>query len=149
MKVGFEFILDNLNDYKILASILNQSFLVKNPLRWRIDCASMIEGNISEGVFSSSELYKALQEEVIIDTIRICGFSEDMDELLMPLIKTYADFVNSSCLILIRCVDSYYFNVYVKNELIDELEPMIRMNKLKEFRIVTETTDYCTCLLAF
>ncbi len=76
MNIGIEFILNSLDDDTILAKILHDDFLQAHPLFWRIDCLSLWYGEMREGIFSPQQLSAFLQNEIMLDTIRICRLSQ-------------------------------------------------------------------------
>lgn len=150
MNIGIEFILNSLDDYTILAKILHDDFLQAHPLFWRIDCLSLWYGEMREGIFSPQQLSAFLQNEIMLDTIRICGFRSKEDAAAAPRLKTYDEYVHSECAMAIRCVDSFYFNIYAKDAAaLAELEAACRLLDCEAFRLVTEENDSLTSLLAY
>lgn len=150
MNIGMEFALNSLDDDTILAKILSDDFLRAHPLFWRIDCLSLWHGEIREGIFSSQRLSALLQNEIMLDTIRICGFRSERDAAAAPVLKAYDEYVHSECVMLIRCVDSFYFNIYAKDAAaLAEMEAACRLLDCEAFRLVTEENDSLTSLLAY
>lgn len=150
MNIGFQFQLHSLDDYRILGKILPGGFLEGQPLFWRVDCLSLWHGEMNQGVFSSRQFSAMLQNEMMIDTIRICGFRNREDADSAPLLKTYDEYAASQCIGVIRCVDSYYFNVYVKErEMFEEIFENCRLLDRNGIRIVKEEDDALTSLLAY
>ena len=150
MNIGIEFILNSLDDDTILAKILPDDFLQAHPLVWRIDCLSLLYGEMREGIFSSQQLSALLQNKIMLDTIRICGFRSKEDAAAAPRLKTYGEYVHSECALLIRCVDSFYFNIYAKDAaVLAKMEAACRLLDCEAFRLVTEENDSLTSLLAY
>ena len=150
MNIGMEFALNSLDDDTILAKILPDDFLRAHPLFWRIDCLSLLYGEMREGIFSPRQMSALLQSEIMLDTIRICGFRSERDAAAAPLLKTYDEYIHSECALLIRCVDSFYFNIYAKDAAaLAELESACRLLDCEKFRLVTEENDSLTSLLAY
>lgn len=150
MNIGIEFILNLLDDDTILAKILPGDFLQAHPLFWRIDCLSLWYGEMREGIFSSQQLSALLQNEIMLDTIRICGFRSKEDAAAAPMLKTYGEYVHSECVMAIRCVDSFYFNIYAKDAAaLAKMEAACRLLDCEAFRLVTEENDSLTSLLAY
>lgn len=150
MNIGLEFILNSLDDETILGKILSNDFLQAHPLFWRIDCLSLWYGEMQAGVFSSQRLSALLQTEIMLDTIRICGFYSEEDAAAAPLLKTYDEYVHSQCVLVIRCVDSFYFNVYAKDaKTLEEMTSACRLLDCEKLRLVTEENDSLTSILAY